>query len=100
MHFAIPSSRARPHAAHPPRGLPPGMNAAKETTMMNDFSRLSAQLRHATRGIARALLALLLIGVAAATVHADELAINVLSNRADLISGGDALVQVVVPADV
>src|SRR5881396_3830654 len=29
-----------------------------------------------------------------------DLAINVVSNRADLISGGDALVEIKVPADV
>jgi cysteine-rich repeat protein len=38
--------------------------------------------------------------IAPATAYADELAINVLSNRADLISGGDALIEVVVPPDV
>jgi hypothetical protein len=46
--------------------------------------------------------ALLAPGVAAAATSKvkTELKINVLSNRADLISGGDALVQVVVPSGV
>src|SRR3954447_2593773 len=35
----------------------------------------------------------------AAPAHAADLRIDVLSNRADVISGGDALVQVVRPAD-
>ena len=44
------------------------------------------------------LLVLAVAGGAASTAHATE--IRVLSNRADLISGGDALVQVVLPPGV
>jgi hypothetical protein len=51
---------------------------------------------------ASALIALALIGVPSSTraIGADALTINVLSNRADLISGGNALVEVVLPASV
>ncbi len=52
------------------------------------------------RRVGGGLLALLLFAIGAAPASADELAIRVLSNRADLISGGDALVEVVVPLDV
>src|SRR5258705_596074 len=43
------------------------------------------------------LVVLLAASIAAA---APGLVINVVSNRADLISGGDALVEVVVPSDI
>src|SRR2546421_3882518 len=73
--------------------------------------------RESMRGIAagrgaRSLVALLLAGLgllapsmtggglALATFGASHLQIVVLSNRADLVSGGDALVQVEVPARV
>ncbi len=59
--------------------------------------------RHPTRGVGRALLALLVMAAvttAAGPAAADELEIAVLSNRADLVSGGDALMEVVVPPDV
>ncbi len=42
----------------------------------------------------------LFILATAAVARADELAIEVLSNRADLVSAGDALVEVIVPPDV
>ena len=45
-------------------------------------------------------LSLVLLIAAVTTASADELAINVLSNRADLVSGDDALIEVIVPADV
>lgn len=54
-------------------------------------------MRFASRS---ACLSLVLLIAAVTTAVADELAINVLSNRADLISGDDALVEVVVPANV
>jgi hypothetical protein len=44
-------------------------------------------------------LSLVLLIAAVTTAFADELAINVLSNRADLVSGDDALIEVIVPAD-
>src|ERR1700750_147118 len=69
--------------------------------MMTHHPRTQAACRRrAIRGTARLLSALAVLRVAGTSPRADELAINVLSNRADLISGGDALVQVVVPADV
>lgn len=49
-------------------------------------------------GLLRALL--LAASALPSAAAADELAIRVLSNRADLISGGNALVEVVVPPDV
>ena len=52
------------------------------------------------RTCSRMLLALLLVLTTAAIARADELEIKVLSNRADLVSGGDALVQIVIPPDV
>src|SRR4051812_37896379 len=55
---------------------------------------------HRRSGLGRALLVLLLVAGTTTVARADELAIQVLSNRADLISGGDALVEVVVPPDV
>ena len=45
-------------------------------------------------------LSLVLLIAAVTTAFADELTINVLSNRADLVSGDDALIEVIVPADV
>src|SRR4051794_20940108 len=47
-----------------------------------------------------ALGALLLLAAAAPAKAASNLEVKVLSNRADLISGGDALVEVKVPAGV
>ena len=57
-------------------------------------------VRRTATALTRGLLALLLLAASAGPANADELAIQVLSNRADLISGGDALVQIVVPPDV
>jgi len=42
----------------------------------------------------------LLVGYVPIVAAAPGLVINVVSNRADLVSGGDALVEVVVPADI
>src|SRR5262249_61097567 len=52
------------------------------------------------RVCSRILLVSLLVLTTAALARADELAIKVLSNRADLVSGGDALVEIVIPPDV
>ena len=55
-------------------------------------------------GLGRALLALALAvafgGIGASVARADAPEIHVLSNRADLISGGDALVQIAMPRGV
>src|SRR5262245_64100908 len=56
--------------------------------------------RRSPRGLGTGLLAIVLLAAGIAPAAADELAINVLSNRADLISANTALVQVVVPPDV
>ena len=56
--------------------------------------------RRRTSGLGTGLLAILFLAAGIAPAAADELAIDVLSNRADLISADDALVQVVVPPDV
>lgn len=53
---------------------------------------------HRRRGIAASILLLLAGFAPAATRAADPVQIRVLSNRADLVSGGDALVEVVLPA--
>jgi len=48
-------------------------------------------------------IATMLLIAAAATSHANEtggLQVKVLSNRADLVSGGDALIEIVLPRDV
>jgi hypothetical protein len=62
------------------------------------------QLRSRASASGRALLlaALLVAGGAAeaAAALATDLRIEVISNRPDLISGGDALVEVVLPADI
>jgi cysteine-rich repeat protein len=44
--------------------------------------------------------ALSLLTLCTARASADELALRVLSNRADLVSNGDALIEVLVPPDV
>jgi len=52
-------------------------------------------------GLRRMALALaLLLAPGAGAAMADDLEILVLSNRADLVSAGDAFVEVVVPPDV
>ena len=57
-------------------------------------------MRHARRTVLTLVASLLAIAAPFAVARADELAIEVLSNRADLISAGDALVEVIVPPDV
>src|SRR5690242_9145105 len=53
------------------------------------------------RAVSTLLLAtLLLVGVPSVQAAPGDMVINVVSNRADLISGGDALVEVVPPPDV
>src|SRR2546421_5482071 len=42
----------------------------------------------------------LALGTVPVAAAATDLGINVVSNRADLISGGDALVEIVVPSDI
>src|SRR2546430_13627784 len=54
----------------------------------------------ARRRVAAFLVLLLLFGLAAPAGAAPGFEINVLGNRADLVSGGDALVEVVLPAGV
>src|SRR3954451_16308870 len=52
------------------------------------------------RGLGTGLIVLVgLVSAAPAQAAGGELRIDVLSNRADVISGGDALVQIVRPAD-
>src|SRR2546430_4025913 len=54
----------------------------------------------ARRRVAAFLVLLLLFGLAAPAGAAPGFEINVLGNRADLVSGGDALVEVVLPTGV
>jgi hypothetical protein len=54
----------------------------------------------AVAALAAALSATAAAGAATSKLKLPELKINVLSNRADLISGGDALVQIVLPSGV
>src|SRR5262249_42871661 len=56
--------------------------------------------RRSPRGLGTGLLAIVLLAAGIGPAGADELAINVLSNRADLISAHNALVQGGVPPDV